>query len=274
MELMRTPFTTQKAYSRSSVWLLIAFCLLLPLSARSEDIDYLGEGEISVRVTPGEPTQVRFPGTISGGFRKKTSSLSLDRKEADLILFSNESITEEGEALIVRLEDGRSYPIRIKRANQNFPRQPQVQIFDRRHSVLAEADDETPEYARRELSKKDPATVAGFMRELVLVAEYGKDKIPGYRMTDRYKGETVLDDGTLKATIDTIFVGPNLWGYVIDASNGLDVSQRLNPATFRLDGTHAISMTNWELAAKPLNVEQQITGKHATKVYVITRPKR
>ena len=266
--------TTRESLSQLSLLALIAACVLLPLSAAGEDIDYLGEGEISIRVTPGEPTQVRFPSTISGGFRKKTSSLSLDRKEADLILFSNESLTEDGEALIVRLEDGRSYPIRIRRANNDFPRQPQVHIFDRRHSVLAEADDETPEYARREFSKKDPASVAGLMRELVLVAEYGKDKIPGYRMTDRYKGETVLDDGTLNATIDTIFVGPNLWGYVIDASNSLDVSQRLNPATFRLDGTRAISMTNWELAAKPLNIEQQITGKHTTKVYVITRPKR
>lgn len=266
--------TIMKAPYRLSLSALFAACMLLPHSATGEDVDYLGEGEISIRVTPGEPTQVRFPGTISGGFRKKTSSLSLDRKDADLILFSNESITEEGEALIVRLEDGRSYPIRIRRASNDFPRQPQIQIFDRRHSVLAESDEEAPEYARQEFSRKNPATVAGFMRELVLVAEYGKDKIPGYRMTDRYRGETVLDDGTLKATIDKIFVGPNLWGYVIDASNSLDVSQRLNPATFRLDGTRAISMTNWELAAKPLNVEQQITRKHATKVYVITRPKR
>jgi len=257
-----------------SLAMVLSACLISPLPAQSENIDYRGEGEISVRVTPGEPTQVRFPDTISGGFRKKTSSLSLDRKESDLILFSNESITEEGEALIVRLEDGRSYPIRVRRANDSFPRQPQLQIFDRRTSMLSEEDDDTPEYARSGFSKKDPATVAGLMRELVLVAEYGKEKIPGYRMTDRYKGEAVLDDGTLRATVDKIFVGPNLWGYVIDASNELDVSQRLNPATFRLDGTRAISMTNWELTAKPLNIEQQIAGKHETKVYVITRPKK
>ncbi|MCI5066190.1 hypothetical protein MRY87_10735 [bacterium] len=256
----------------------IALALLLvlgvsPLFAR--ELEYRGEGEIPVRVQPGEPTQVRFPSKIAGGFRGRQTSLSLDRKDSDLILFSNESLTEEGEALIVRLEDGRSYPVRVQRATEEFPRDPQLQIRDKRStSVFDQEEEELNPYEQRKFQKQHPGTVAGFMRELVLAAEFGKDKIPGYRVTDRYRGEKVLNDGTLNATIDKIFIGPKLWGYVIDASNELDVSQRLNPATFRLNGTRAISMSNWELTAKPLNIEQQIAGKHKTKVYVVTRAKK
>ncbi|MCB0328494.1 MAG: hypothetical protein KDD70_02490 [Bdellovibrionales bacterium] len=250
--------------------------LLLVFSAHARELEYRGEGEIHIRVQPGEPTQVRFPGKIAGGFRKRQSALSLDRKESDLILFSNEGISEEGEALIVRLEDGRSYPVRVQRASEEFPRDPQLRIFDKRSSSIFDEEEEE-ELAPGEspkFDKKKPNTVSGFMRELVLATEFGKDKIPGYRTTDRYRGETVLNDGTMKATVDRIFVGPSLWGYVIDASNELDVSQRVNPATFRLDGTRAISMTNWELSGKPLNIEQQIAGKHKTKVYVITKAKK
>jgi hypothetical protein len=109
------------------------------------------------------------------------------------------------------------------------------------------------------------------MREMVLVAEFGKKTIPGYTLSERHKGETVVSDGALLAKIDKIFIGPNLWGYVLDTTNLLDQSQKLNAAAFRIDGTRAISASNWELAARPLNVEEQIAAKHNTKVYIVTR---
>jgi hypothetical protein len=68
-----------------------------------------------------------------------------------------------------------------------------------------------------------------------------------------------------------MFIGPNLWGYVLDTTNLLDQSQKLNPATFRIDGTRAVSASAWELAARPLNVEEQISNKHNAKVYIVTR---
>jgi len=73
------------------------------------------------------------------------------------------------------------------------------------------------------------------------------------------------------ATIDSIYIGPNLWGYVIDAKNLLNTTQRVNPASFRIDGARAISASNWELSPKPFNVEQQIAGKDQTKIYIVTR---
>ena len=80
-----------------------------------------------------------------------------------------------------------------------------------------------------------------------------------------------MSDGSVLAKIDKIFVGPNLWGYVLDTTNLLDQSQKLNAATFRIDGTRAISSSSWELTARPLNVEEQISGKHNAKVYIVTR---
>lgn len=255
--------------------LLIALVIaLLPHWVVSEEVRYKS-GEINVFITPGEPSQVRFPGKVAGGFKKKLSSLSIERKDSDLIVFASEGLPESGEAIIVRLEDGRSYSLRINRSSDENPRSDFVEVKDERGSLIAEADEEAePAYKEKNLKYAPPTQVSGLMREMVLVAEFGKQAVLGYQMSDKHRGEVVLADGTVRAVIDRIFIGPNLWGYVIEAENMVDQTQRLNPASFRIDGTRAISASEWELAPRPLNIEQQIAGKHKIKVYVITRPKR
>lgn len=252
----------------------LAFVLVLGSpSAEARDIEYR-DSEVTVRVAPGEPTQMQFPGEIAGGFRKRQSSLSLDPEGSDLIVFANEQLSDDGEAIIVRLEDDRSFSLRIKRATPEAPRDDLVRLIDEDRSFLGYEEEEEAPYRRKQFDKAPANMVSGFMREMVLVEEFGKKKIPGYRRSDRYEGEAILDDGTLIAKVDSIYIGPNYWGYVIEAENQLDEAQYLNPATFRLDGTRAISLTNWELAPKPLNVEQQVAGKHKTKIYVITKPRK
>lgn len=253
---------------------LLAFLILISWVDQgfARDIEYK-DGEVSVYVAPGEPTQVQFPGTISGGFKRKQSSLSLDRKEGDLIIFASETLADNGEAIIVRLMDGRSYSMRVLRASQENPRDPTLKVKDDRGSLVAAADEEDPGYKERKYQVAPSSTVAGLMREMVLVAEFGKQSVAGYRISDRYSGQPVLNDGTILATVDKIFIGPNYWGYVVNAQNTLDTNQRINPATFRLDGTRAISINNWELAARPMNIEQQIAAKDKTKIYIITRAK-
>ncbi|MFN9956695.1 MAG: hypothetical protein ACK55I_26640, partial [bacterium] len=122
-----------------------------------------------------------------------------------------------------------------------------------------------PAYQERRYDYAPPSKVSGLMREMALVAEFGKATIAGYQMSEKFKGQTVVSDGAILAKIDKIFVGPNLWGYVLDTTNLLDHSQKLNPATFRIDGTRAVSAARWELSARPLNVEQQISGAHMSK---------
>lgn len=239
-------------------------------SAWARDVEYKDE-EVSVRVLPGEPTQLRFPGLIADGYKRKLSAVSIEKKDSDLIVFANDKIDENGEAVIVRLKDGRAFSVRIKKAGAETPRDDVVKIVDGRGSIIDSLEEEDPQYREKRFDYAPPTQVSGLMRELVLAAEFGKAGISGYQVADQYKGETVLNDGTLQATIDRIFIGPNLWGYVIDAKNMLDQTQKINPATFRLDGTRAISAQDWELAPRPLDVEQQIAGKHNTKIYVVTK---
>lgn len=255
----------------SSGLLILAVMLYLPLTAQAREVEYQGSEE-TVTVTPGEPTQVRFPGLIQGGFKKNLSALHLDRKDSDLIVFGGEGLPAEGEAIIVRLKDGRSYSLRIVPSSEDRPRDATVKIIDR--SVGYSEQEEDPAYKEQVSGYAPASSVSGLMREMVLFAEFGKKSISGYKVSDRYRGETVLSDGAMHAAIDLIFMGPTLWGYVLDAKNNLDQTMKLNPATFRLDGTRAISAKNWELAPRPLNAEQQVAGKDSTKVYVITRPKR
>ena len=250
---------------------LFASALCICDSAWARDIEY-EKGEIEVRVNPGEPTQIEFPGAISGGFRKKVSSLSLDHKDNDLVIFAGDSISEVGEAIIVRLQDGRSYSLRIARATPATPRDDVLSIKDGRPAFVSEEED--PAYRQKNFEYAPPTQVSGLMRELVLAAEFGKSSIPGYRASDSYKGQMVLDDGAIRATVNRIYMGTNLWAYEIDAENLIGQTQKLNPASFRIDGTRAVSARTWELAPTPLTIEQQISAKHKTKVYIITRARK
>ncbi len=238
--------------------------------ALARDIESKGQ-EMNIYVAPGEPTEVQFPGKITGGYGRKNSPLTIERKDSSLVMFAGESLSPNGEAIIVRLEDGRSYSVRITRATPDSPRDAIVSVKDGRGALLADGDEEEPAYREKGFEYAPPTQVSGLMREMVLAAEFGKEKIPGYRASDQYRGQVVLDDGTVTATIDRIYIGPNLWGYVLDAQNRIDVTQKLNPAAFRLDGTRAVSIRNWELAPRPMNIEQQLSGGDKTKVYIITR---
>ncbi len=249
-----------------------AFVILSPAVSFARDVDY-DKGEIVVRVAPGEPTQLGFPGAISGGFRKKVSSLSLEPKENDLVIFANEALTDAGEGIIVRLKDGRSYSVRVSKATADKPRDDVVSINDSRGAIMG-SDEEEPAYKERKFDYAPPSQISGLMREMVLAAEFEKSTIPGYRMSDAYHGQTVLNDGAIHATIDRIFIGPTLWGYVIDTQNMINQTQKLNPAAFRIDGTRAISAKNWELAPTPLTMEHQISGGHRTKVYIVTKARK
>ncbi|NDC38646.1 MAG: hypothetical protein EBZ48_11420 [Proteobacteria bacterium] len=255
-------------------WALTALSLFagLPHAAFARDITYTGE-EISINVTPGEPSQVQFPGPVGGGVKRKASSLSLQPNDDTVVIFASEAINEAGEAIVVRLKDGSSYSVRVRRASESSPRDATARIRDDRSRILSDPTEE-PSYVERKFDSASPQLVSGLMREMVLVAEFGKKSIPGYRVSERYRGEPVLNDGTIVATVDKIFMGPNLWGYVLDASNLLDTSQKLNPASFRLDGTRAVSAKNWELAPRPLNAEQRISKDSDSKVYIVTKARR
>jgi TraK protein len=252
-------------------------CLILTASliafsnnAWAKEIEYNDE-EIAVRVTAGEPTQIRFPGMITGGYKKNFSAISLERKDSDLIIFANDKIDEVGEAIVVRLQDGRSYSLRFQRSNNENPRDDIVKIKDRRGSIIDSKEEGQPMYDDKRPTKAPNTHAAGAIREAIKVIEFGKQTMTGYQVNDQHKGETVLNDGAMQATIDKIFVGPNLWVYVLDVKNMLDVGQKVNPATFRLDGTIAISFNNWDLAPRPLDIEQQIAKKHLAKAYIVTK---
>ncbi|NLF24151.1 MAG: hypothetical protein GX589_00635 [Deltaproteobacteria bacterium] len=241
-------------------------------SALAREIEYAG-AEVTINVAPGEPTQINFPSEIKGGYKPKISNVDLDRKDSDLIVFAGEGLSEKGEAIIVRLTDGHSYSLRLRLADDANPRDDVVRIDDRRVGS-EDGEEDLPPHKERRFTYAPANTVSGLMREMVLAAELGKKGIPGYRVSERYRGETVLSDGTMRATIDRIFIGPNLWGYVLDTHNMLDQTQQINPASFRLDGTRAISAERWELAPRPINVEQQISGKDKAKIYIVTRAKK
>ena len=245
-----------------------------PYSAFARDVQYQsGNGEIEVWINIGEPTEIVFEGgRIKDGFKNSNAGIAIENKGNALVVFGKENINENGEAILVRLDDGRSYPLRIRRATAESPRDAQISIGDGKGAFGAPEEESMPEpYKERGYEYAPASKVSGLMREMVLVAEFGKRSIAGYQISEKFKGQEVVSDGAVLAKIDKIFIGANLWGYVLDTTNLLDQSQKLNAATFRIDGTRAVSASSWELSARPLNVEEQISDKHNAKVYIVTR---
>ena len=251
-----------------------SMCVLTPNQpAFARDVEYNEkEGEIEVFVNVGEPTEVTFDGAkIRDGFKNSNAGIALDRKDSSLVIFAKENMNENGEAILVRLDDGRSYPLRIRKASTDNPRDAKVSVGDGRGPVGSSEEEQPAPYREQGFAYAPPSKVSGLMREMVLAAEFGKATIPGYTTSEKFKGQTVISDGAVLAKIDKMYIGSNLWGYVLDATNVLDQTQKINPASFRIDGTRAISLSNWELSPRPMNVEEQVSNKHNAKVYIVTR---
>ncbi len=245
-----------------------------PASVFAREVSYTGNEQV-IYVRPGEPSQVQFPGTVEGGFKPRDASFALEKQDRSLIVFPKPELAPEGEAMIVYLDDKRSYALRLVPASEQHPRDSLVTILDNREPEVETEEAAKVQRPRQPTGFAPSSTINGLMREMVLVAEFGRQKgITGYRRSNRFSGETVLDDGALEAKIAEIFMGSDLWGYVVDVENKLETTQRVNPATFRLDGTKAITVQRWELAPRPLTAEQKIAGMHKSKVYIVTRAKR
>lgn len=252
--------------------LCISVILLSASMLHAREIEY-NNNEVTVYVSPGEPTQIEFPDTVKGGFKKSPSNVSMDKKGNKLIVFGKEALGNSGEGIIVTLQNQSTYSVRIKQKNDTNPRDAIVSIVDGSELDYRYQEEQDPPYKEQVFGYAPSNTVSGLMREMVLAMEFGKNKIPGYRVSTRHSGEVILDDGTMITTIDRIFIGANHWGYVLNTQNMLDSSQQLNPASFRVDGTRAVMAQRWELSPRPLNAEQQLAGKDRAKVYVVTRAK-
>lgn len=241
--------------------------------AWARDINYQGTEE-KIFVSPGEPTQIFFPGKVSGGFFASKGKVSLKKEGSFIVVFAQPGLSPTGEVVILFLEDERSYSLRVLPSGIEQPRDDSVRIIDNRDPEV-EIDSPKGDTLEKETPFAPPTVVSGLMREMILVAEFGKKKgIPGYRRSNRYSGEEILNNGAIKAQVDEIFMGSDLWGYVVTVSNMLDTSQQLNPATFRLDGTRAVAFQRMQLAPRPMTAEQKISNQHQGKVYIVTKSKR
>ena len=247
----------------------------LPILAFAREVTYKGD-EVTVYVKPGESTQIEFPSRVEGGYKNKQSSLKLEKRDNYIVVFPMPDISMDGETLVVYLDDKRSYSIRLMPSSDSNQRDPTIRMNDLRDPEPTE-DMATADSAKfgKNFSKAPSNSVPGLVREMTLYSEFGKTKpIPGFKRSNRYTGETVLDDGTLVATIDEIFMGSTLWGYVLTVENRLSTSQRINPASFRIDGTRAISAQRWELSGRPITSEDAVASQHKAKVYIVAKARR
>lgn len=248
---------------------------VMPGHALAREISYTGSEE-KIYVNPGEPTQLIFPSKVAGGYTRKSSKISLKKESNFVVIFAQPGLSPSGEVVILYLEDERSYSIRILPAGLEQPRDDSVRVVDERDP---ETQVDAPKSATGDLTREFPYaptdSISGLAREMVLISEFGKKKpIPGFKRSNKFSGETILDNGTIEAKVDEIFMGSEFYGYVLTVSNLLGTTQQINPSAFRIDGTRAVIMQRKQLAPKPETAEQKVANAHQAKVYIITRSKK
>ena len=146
--------------------LLLALCalstLIISRPTHARDVEYSsGSGEIPVWVNVGEPTEVIFEGgRIKNGFKNRNAGIDLDRKDSSLIIFGKENLNENGEALLVRLENGTSYPLRVRKASSDNPRDAQVVVGDGKGAMGSE-EEVPPPFQERSYEYAPPSKVSG-----------------------------------------------------------------------------------------------------------------
>ncbi|MCS6961308.1 MAG: type-F conjugative transfer system secretin TraK [Deltaproteobacteria bacterium] len=244
--------------------------LALSLAIFARELEY-SSGEIEIYVLPGEATQVQFPDDVLGGYKKQGSLISVDKVGTDLIIFAQDKIVPEGEVILVRTKDNRSYSLRIKPAPDAKSRDDIVIVKDQRPRTALSDEDELPKYRDRQFIYPSQYQVAGLMREMVLATEFGKPAIPGYKVSDAGAGSVVVNNGQLHAKLVKMYLGPQLWGYVLEAENVTDETVKIDPSVFKINGTRAISLNKWELSPKPITTEQRYSEAHKAFVYIVAK---
>jgi hypothetical protein len=78
--------------------------------------------EQAVYVAAGEPTQVVFSHSLSGGYKSRADAIEVSRENNVLVLLANDTLSGSGTSMVVFLKDGTFVPLRILRASDSSKR--------------------------------------------------------------------------------------------------------------------------------------------------------
>ena len=74
-----------------------------------------------IRIEPGAPLAIEFPGKIEGGYKTKSASVALERNGDRLVAFAQPGLPEEGVSLLIILEDRSLFSVKLVLANKEHP---------------------------------------------------------------------------------------------------------------------------------------------------------
>ena len=99
-----------------------------------------------IEVRPYEPTQVVFPRKIDYGLKHPNSDVKVDKAANVLVVSASESLKKGGESIVVFLDDGTFFPLRIIKAANPASRRVSLNVTEAKTSgeVNAQPRQATP----------------------------------------------------------------------------------------------------------------------------------
>jgi hypothetical protein len=99
----------------------------LPSTFSDAEITF-GPSDPVINVAIGDPTVIEFEAAVDGGWMRKSSGLSLQPRDNVLAVFPSSKLQPQGEAIAVRLKDGRIYRMHFAPADASHPAQGRIKV--------------------------------------------------------------------------------------------------------------------------------------------------
>lgn len=215
--------------------------------------------EITIYVSPSEPTKINFPRGVFSATPGSSEDLPLARGEWGLQVGAAPNLPKEGRSIHVRLIDGRQYRV-----------------------LFLPADDENEHHDVMNIDMKSPSTPAGsipmagndravleLLNHLKSAASGALKSIPDYSRESGQRDAVLFTKNELRGTVREHYRGERLQGYVLVVQNLGTVPLKLTPASIPLRGVLGAQFERSELAPRPSRMDPQGTGADQSTAFVV-----
>jgi hypothetical protein len=221
---------------------------------------YLFSGSIPqegppVRVALGsEPVKLVFPGTVRSATGPRGRKVLGKTEGNALFLWTKGSLPTGGESLLVLLADGRQYRLQIVEDSERFLRLVRVGL-----PLSGQATLETPP---QPLLPVEPESYDSIDIQRMIAALEKGGTPSGYHAVDSLNSRPLVDDGSMRASIEKALVAKNLMGFKVRIENLTDQELQISKSSLGVGDIVGLKMNRNTLGPRPPRFTSHTLSEH------------